>query len=196
MKCPGLSPVLLAATLFIAPAAPGADAPPPAMSSRAADLLKRFDKNGDGKLDETELADAREAMLQEQMQKQASRAALPGGEAMRAKMLEMFDKNRDGRLDDEERAAMRRYDEETGLGENGEVRDELLKRFDKNADGKLDETERAELVKFLQERRARLTMEPAGAPVEQAKLDAIAAEVAKRKAERAKRAQEAATPKP
>ena len=198
MKRPGLTPLLLAATLFIAPALPGADtpAPAPAMSSRAADLRQRFDKNRDGKLDEHELADAREVMLQDQMQKQAARAVTP---QLQAKMLERFDKNHDGRLDDEERSEMRRYAEENGLGPDGEVRRELLQRFDQNADGKLDDPERAALQKFLRERRAEngeaRTTAP-GAKIEQARLDAVAAEVAKRKAERAKRAQEAATPKP
>ena len=153
MKCPGLSPVFLAATLFIAPAEPGraaeAPTPAPAMSVRAADLLKRFDKNGDGKLDEAELADAREAMLQEQISRQIGAKDSPRTPQLPAKMLEMFDKNHDGRLDNEERAAMRRHFEENGLGSDGEIRRELLLRFDQDQDGKLNDTERAEMMRFL-----------------------------------------------
>ena len=161
MKRPGLTPRLLAATLFLAAASRlAADepkpAPPPAPAmrlDRADELLKRFDKNGDGKLDETELADAHEAMLKEQLDRQAIQATRPNADQFRAKMLEQFDRNHDGRLDDDERAEMRKYIEEHGLGETGEVREELMKRFDKNADGKLDDAERAEMMKFLQERR-------------------------------------------
>lgn len=282
MKRPGLISPLLAATLFLAASLRAAEetkpaeklaAPPAAMKrSRAEELLQRFDLNHDGKLDEDELAAAHEVMLREQMDRQAAQAARPDAEKFRARMLEMFDKNHDGRLDDDERAEARKYAEEHGLGENGEVREELLKRFDKNADGKLDDAERAELQKFLQERReagaatlrefilrqfdkngdgkideaeqveldqtmrARLEKNPqqmarydrnadgklddeewaaareqillivnrpppalrkSSGEIEQAKLDAVAAEVARRKAEREKRAQEAAAaPKP
>ena len=161
MKRPGLSPALLAATLILTTiVVSAADEPKPAPAmrgSRADQLLKRFDKNGDGKLDEAELADAHEAMLQEQMTRQATIAAAPRAPQFQAKMLEMFDKNHDGRLDDEERAEMRKYAEQNGLGENGEVREELLRRFDKNADGKLDDAERMELQRFLEERRGQGT---------------------------------------
>lgn len=161
MKRPGLSPAFLSATLFLAGVALAAGQPAqePALSARAADLLKRFDKNADGKLDEHELADARESMLQEQMNRQAAVAANPRGPQFVAKMLELFDRNHDGRLDEDERAAARRYAEENGLGENGEVREELLKRFDKNTDGKLDDAERAEMVKFLEARRAQASIQ-------------------------------------
>jgi Ca2+-binding EF-hand superfamily protein len=125
-----------------------------AMNARADELLKRFDTNHDGKLDEDEAAAAHEALLKEQIAKQAAIAAAPGGELFRQKMLQLFDKNHDGRLDDDERAEMRKYFEEHGLGPDGEVRAELMKRFDQNADGKLDDTERAAMEKFLQERRA------------------------------------------
>ena len=167
MKRQGLTPLLLSATLFLAaglraaeevktPAPSPAAAPPPAMTkaTRAEELLKRFDTNHDGKLDEDEVAAAHEVMLREQMDRQAKIAAAPAGEKFRQRMLEMFDKNHDGRLDDEERAEMRKYAEEHGLGPDGEVREELLKRFDKNADGKIDDTERPAMEKFLQERRA------------------------------------------
>ena len=164
MKRPGLIPLHLAATLFLAAGLRAAEetkpadkpAAPPAAAmkrSRAEELLQRFDLNRDGKLDEDELAAAHEVMLKEQMDKQAAQAARPDAEQFRARMLAMFDKNHDGRLDDDERAEARKYGEEHGLGENGEVREELMKRFDKNADGKLDDTERAEMQKFLQERR-------------------------------------------
>ncbi len=273
------TPLLLSATLFLATGLRATDAPKttpapagaPAMSMtmRADELLKRFDTNHDGKLDEDEVAVAHETLLKEQIAKQAAVAAAPGGELFRQKMLTMFDKNHDGRLDDDERAEMRLYFADHGLNAEGEVRADLLKRFDLNADGKLDDTERAAMEKFLQERRAQAAtmrefllrqfdrngngriddnelpefenavreriasnpaqlarydhnadgklddaewaeareqilrlvnnppfpapvLEPAAPTAEKAKLEAIAAEVARRKAEREKRAQETA----
>ena len=165
MERPGLSPTLLAATLFLSaptlwaednPLAVKPAAPPVSAmrASRADELLKRFDKNGDGKLDDNELADAHEAMLKEQLDRQATQAARPNAEQFRARMLELFDKNHDGKLDDEERAEARKYAEEHGLGSDLLNREEVMKRFDKNGDGKLDDAERAELMKFNQERQA------------------------------------------
>jgi Ca2+-binding EF-hand superfamily protein len=104
-----------------APAAPGVD-------RFVLEIIKRFDKDGDGKLDATELA----AFLKSR----GSYAA--GGQqagAMRAQMMKMFDKNGDGVLDAEERAEMEKF------------RDEQIKRFDKNGDGVLDAEERAEAMK-------------------------------------------------
>jgi Ca2+-binding EF-hand superfamily protein len=127
-------------------------APKAAMRMSADEILKRFDKNGDGKLDEDERAEAHEAMLKEQEERRAARVTAPNAEDYRRRMLEMFDKNHDGRLDDEERAEARKYAEEHGLGQGGAGGTDwpaLLKRFDKNGDGKLDEDERAEMQKFI-----------------------------------------------
>lgn len=203
MKRPGLTPLILAATLFLAgglraeeaptpppagpPQAKGRPAPPPMQPGGAAEILRRFDKNGDGKLDEDEQAEAHEVMLKEQMGRQAAKEASPdGGQRYRAKMLELFDKNHDGRLDDEERAAARRYAEENGLGAGGVVRQELMKRFDTNADGKLDAAETAALRAFLAERREANAQGATANAAEQARLERVAAEVARRRAEREK----------
>jgi hypothetical protein len=204
MKRPGLTPHLLAATLFLTPGLRAQDAKSdetasssrpatapsaaPMRSARAAELLKRFDKNGDGKLDDDELAEAHEVMMKEQMARQAAKSASPeGGERFRQMMLEMFDKNHDGRLDDDERAEARKYAEAHGLGEGGAVREALIKRFDKNRDGKLDAAETAELRKFLEARRASGAgpLEPAAqpAPPAPASADSVAEVLAKRRAE-------------
>ena len=144
MKNLGLFPPYFAATLFLAlalraaepssaMAPPAADAPRANLSARDADLLKRFDKNGDGKLDEDELADAHEIMRDEQMARMEGTAP-----EAREKILERFDTNRDGRLDEEERAAMRK-----ALAEGqAAFRARLMERFDLNHDGKLDPAER------------------------------------------------------
>lgn len=165
MKRLGLPPLLLPATLFLTanlqaedakpPVKPASQPPAPMMGARRADeLLQRFDTNHDGKLDEDETAAAHEAMLQEQMTRQAAVAAAPGGQQFRQQMLEKFDKNHDGRLDDDERAEMQKNLQTQGLGPGGPVREELIKRFDKNADGKIDLDEAAAMQKFVQERRA------------------------------------------
>ena len=53
-------------------------------------ILKRFDTNKDGKLDETEKADMQKKMADR-----------------KAKVLEKFDTDKDGKLSEEERKAMR-----------------------------------------------------------------------------------------
>ena len=148
MKRLGLFPALLAATLFLVaglPAQESAPAPPPKkLSERDAELLKRYDKNNDGKLDEDELAAAHESMRDQRMAvAKESLVVAPVPE----KMLERFDTNHDGRLDDEERAAMNKT-----LAQNQELfRARMMERFDVNQDGKLDETERAAARQALEE---------------------------------------------
>jgi Ca2+-binding EF-hand superfamily protein len=159
MKRPGLTPHLLAATLFLGSAAAlsirAQDIRPMNASGtaaqRAEDLLKRFDKNNDGKLDDDERADAKEAMMKEQVDRQMSRvSALPGGlEQFRTQALDMFDRNRDGRLDEDERLAAQKFADTYLAGA-----EDLNKRFDKNADGKIDPTERAAMDAYLGELRA------------------------------------------
>jgi Ca2+-binding EF-hand superfamily protein len=77
------------------------------------ELLQKFDKNGDGKLDDAERADMKDA-----------------GSARRAERkketLTQFDTNKDGKLDDAERAAMR----DAKLTER-------FQKMDANGDGKL-----------------------------------------------------------
>lgn len=73
------------------------------------DMLKQFDRNGDGQLDETE----REAMRTAIAARFAQGGFGPGGtnagpgRLSREEMLRQFDKNGDGELDEEERAALR-----------------------------------------------------------------------------------------
>ncbi len=73
------------------------------------EMLKQFDRNGDGQLDETE----REAMRTAMAARFAQGGFGPGGtnagpgRLSREEMLRQFDKNGDGELDEEERAALR-----------------------------------------------------------------------------------------
>lgn len=72
----------------------------PFSAERHRELVKRFDKNGDGELDETEKAEAHTFI-------DARRAERRGRmEERRKEMRERFDANGDGELDEEERAAL------------------------------------------------------------------------------------------
>jgi Ca2+-binding EF-hand superfamily protein len=129
---------------------------PAAKAAKKADeLLQRFDTNRDGRLDDDERAEAKDAMMQENLDRQMARisAGAPGGgERFRAQALALFDRNKDGRLDDDERAEAQRFaearrDPAAGMGE-------LTKRFDRNGDGRLDAEERSQADAFLAELRA------------------------------------------
>lgn len=162
MKRPGLTPPFASATLFLITAlALNVQAqemmttgPATKAAKRADDLLKRYDKNGDGKIDDDERADAKEVMMKDQIERQMVRTtSLPGGlEQYRAQALEIFDKNRDGRLDEAERAAAQKF---------VAVRDEaalnaaqLVKRFDRNGDGTIDAGEQGMIESFVAEIRS------------------------------------------
>jgi Ca2+-binding EF-hand superfamily protein len=139
MKPSSLAPVLIAATLFLLPGLRAEDAASTDMSGssenqsmskqRQAEILKRFDKNGDGKLDEDEKAAAKEANRDETNGRQAK-----ARERLGKRALEKFDKNNDGKLDEAERAEMAKAIE---------TDPRLVKRFDKDGDGKLNDAEKA-----------------------------------------------------
>ncbi len=131
---------LLPATLFLVAGLRAQEARPAANLTLAeAALLKRFDTNGDGKLDETELADAHEALRQ-----------LPGARAAAARqvytrLLERFDAAQTGHLDPEEQAAAVQF-----LRQNApRVYQALVQRFDLNTDGELDAAETAAMFGTL-----------------------------------------------
>ena len=111
------------------------------------ELLKKYDKDQDGKLSDEE----RRAM-REEMGRGAHRKGEQQGRPQRPdreELLKKYDKDQDGKLSDEERRAMR---EEMGRGAHrkGEQqgrpqrpdREELLKKYDKDQDGKLSDEER------------------------------------------------------
>jgi Ca2+-binding EF-hand superfamily protein len=165
MKRSALTPHLASATLFLAFAATGllaqekmtAPAPKPAptkSSQRMAELMKRFDQDGDGMLDDAERAAAKEALMREPIEPRSTSAASAsdGPEGFARRMLEMFDKNQDGRLDEAERAAAKKFAAERGLGNRGEMREEVMNRFDKNGDGRLDPDEREAAQNYFRER--------------------------------------------
>jgi Ca2+-binding EF-hand superfamily protein len=147
MKASSVSLSLLTATLFALPALAQSEkaeepASAPAMTQRQQDLIQRFDKNGDGRLDEDEKAAAHA-----EMRREGKGEGERGGRAeMRKKLLKRFDKNGDGKLNEAERA-----EAEKAVKQFKERRDEFLKRFDKDGDGTLNDEERAAAEKARQE---------------------------------------------
>lgn len=124
------------------------------------ELLKKFDKNGDGKLDASEMQAAKEA--RGTGGKPAAGAPGKPGERKPGEgrpmltpekmqeLIKKFDKDGDGKLNDAEKGAareefMKLNGGRPGAGKPGEGprAAEFMKRFDKNGDGKLDDAERA-----------------------------------------------------
>ena len=87
------------------------------------ELLKEFDKDGDGKLSADEMKAMREARIAKM-------------EEMKKEMLEKYDADKDGKLSEDERAKAR-ADREA----------EMLKKFDTDGDGKLSDEEKAKMPK-------------------------------------------------
>ena len=98
----------LAGAATYAAAQPGASAPPDRH-----ELIQKFDKNGDGKLDDAERADMKAAFKARRAERQKE-------------MLARYDTNKDGVLDASERTAMR----DAKLTER-------FRAMDSNGDGKL-----------------------------------------------------------
>ena len=126
-------------------------------------IIKRFDKDGDGKLNEAERK-AAAALRKAQGARQSDRAsdkARPnsGGReryaaaAMKIKEAVKAGKITEAQGKDRLAAFRKRLGEGRGdSGRSGQTREELMKRYDKNKDGKLDEDERAALRKAMSDR--------------------------------------------
>jgi hypothetical protein len=92
------------------------------------EIIKKFDKDGDGKLSDEEKAAAKAAWEKE--------------------MLEKYDKDKDGKLSDEEKEAMK-------AARKAEMEKRMLEKFDKDKDGKLSDEEKAEMKKIMEEHKGR-----------------------------------------
>jgi Ca2+-binding EF-hand superfamily protein len=122
-------------------------------------LLEKYDKDGDGKLNEAEREAARAEFTKQapatkpQDAPSRTRKPIEGGdnpqgrrggpsredmEARRAEFMKQFDKDGDGEISEEERAAMREQFEKR----REEFRAEMLKKYDKDGDGEMSEEER------------------------------------------------------
>ena len=156
MKTISLGLPIAAAMLFLAPGLRAVDATStasttpaqnPTADSRRADLIRRFDKNGDGKLDASERA----AMKEERSEK---------AERRREFVLKRYDKNGDGVLDENERTA--------AFGDMA-TRPRFIKRFDKDGDGKLSSEELAVAKETMKQRWAKDSLDAPAAPKSSAK---------------------------
>ena len=119
VRSAGFAVVVVALTMWcgaVADAAPGQDRAKGARPQRPgqgreipAEILKRFDKDGDGQLNDAERDAARKAR-----QEQGGRPRQPGGGdgKLREEALKRFDKDGDGKLNDVERAAARKAHDE------------------------------------------------------------------------------------
>jgi hypothetical protein len=126
----------------------GADEPKPPVQGEGRraippEVLKKFDKNGNGMLD----PDEREAARAERA-KTGRPGGKPGeGRPLNPELIKRFDKDGDGKLNDAEIAAAKAERQKNGPagGKPGERRlsPEIIKKFDKNGDGKLDDAEQA-----------------------------------------------------
>lgn len=97
-------------------------------------LIEKFDKDGDGKLNDAEKEEAKAAM-------KARR------EAAKAKMLELHDTNKDGKISEEEREAAKKAMAE----KRKEIKAAVLAKFDANDNGKIDEDEREGVREWVKE---------------------------------------------
>ena len=143
-------------------------------SSRSADrpsresIVKRFDKDGDGKLSESERAAARKAMGS-RTNRGGNRQSQDDLQKQRRARYDAFVKNireqvKAGKVTEEQarerigQLRQRMAQASAGGAQNERSRgsrERLMKEFDKNKDGKLDEKERAALRKSMSERSSR-----------------------------------------
>lgn len=121
LLCDGGSAFLVAQPFGFPPA------PPP--PTRAA-LLRQYDRNGDGRLDEGEREAMRQARWAEKLKPAAGRAM---GFQFPPEVVQEYDADKDGQLDDRENAEARE-----GIRRKWE---KASKDYDKNENGRLDEDE-------------------------------------------------------
>jgi len=144
------------AVLSALPAALPAQTQSPAPADKEA-LLKCFDKDGDGKLNKAERAQARKAM----------RCKMANFDELCKKrvrdVMTKFDKDGDGKLDeaelsnflDEQRQMFERMRKHRAQMRQRAIPKEIMAKFDKNGDGVLDKVERrAMMLEHVQKRKA------------------------------------------
>lgn len=168
-------------------ARPAAQVPPGAGRLSREEMIKKYDQNGDGKLDETERNVRREEIMKTRAKAAEDRStaeSTPG--RSREAVIKEFDKDGDGKLSDTERqVAMvemrKRYQAQVMSGRTGDSNGRpapdpagSLKKYDQDGDGKISDTERAamreDLKKNMEKRRPRPGQKPgAPAPAPEAK---------------------------
>jgi len=117
-------------------------APPRAdttLTPEETEVLKRFDKNGDGRLDDDEVAAAHMGMARTELRARV-------GQMVYSRLLQAFDREHRGSLSPEEQAQAVEF-----LRANRPViYQALLRRFDLNRDGSLDANETAAMFRALE----------------------------------------------
>lgn len=152
----------------------GANTNFPARVNPRADMLKKYDKDGDGKLNEQERAammqDRKDTMEKRRLEQEKAfdkngdgklddaerKAMMDARQAQRDQMIKErekeFDKDGDGKLNDEERKAMMAELQKRNPGAF-QHHQEMMKRFDKDGDGKLNDEERKAMMTAMEQRR-------------------------------------------
>jgi hypothetical protein len=136
---------LLATASFVYAADEKPKGPPEGRPNRE-EMLKRFDANGDGKLDDTERQTMR-AEMEKEHPKAAKKAQAAGGE-MRDRALARFDKDGDGMLNDAERA-----EADATMRAEMAKRPRAMERIDTDKDGKISDAEWEAARAEMQNRR-------------------------------------------
>ena len=114
VRSAGFALVVVALTMLLGPVADAAPGQGKAKGARPqgkgmhAEILKRFDKDGDGKLNEAERAAAKKAHDERGGQ------AGGGDGKRREEIIKRFDKDGDGKLNEAERAAAKKAHDERG----------------------------------------------------------------------------------
>jgi Ca2+-binding EF-hand superfamily protein len=127
------------------------------------ELLKRFDRDGDGRLNEQERQLMRQEVQKRSSQDNANRPS-------REEVIKRYDKNGDGRLDAQELAALRAQLAKTrdGAGNRppnqnrreGTNNRSLIERFDTNKNGRLDPEEQQKAREAMQRRQGNPQQRP------------------------------------
>jgi Ca2+-binding EF-hand superfamily protein len=138
------------------PRPPRPDGKPPGPGEdRRPEILRKYDRDRDGRLDEEERARLVEDMKRKRLSKEDIAQQLE-----RLAVLERFDKDGDGRLNEEELAAAREaLDGGKPIGDEPKKRpaskkqQETLDKYDADGDGKLSAAEKAQIQKDIKAKR-------------------------------------------
>jgi hypothetical protein len=131
---------------------------------RQARRIEKFDKNGDGKLDNEERKAMRKAgeARKKKRQEEGKNKGNTGEKGKKGKRKgkgkgEAGERKGKGDVSgqDEKKGKGKRKGKGENRGKRGERRKGMLKRFDKNGDGELDEIEKAEMKKAKAARRGK-----------------------------------------
>lgn len=114
-----------------------------------AQLLERFDRNQDGRLDEQERRAMRAAIQARAGQRPATNQA---GRSSREELISRFDRNGNGRLDADELAQLRRQLQQPAANRSLTPGRAVLERFDANKNGRLDPPEQEAARQALRQR--------------------------------------------